>query len=60
MVLREKLKSIKMTKTDTVTSYLTKIRQVRDELGAVGETVEDHELVRTCPEWRDKAMGSLC
>jgi hypothetical protein len=47
MVLREKLKSIKMTKTDTVTSYLTKITQVRDELGAVGETVGDHELVRT-------------
>jgi hypothetical protein len=47
MVLREKLKSIKMTKIDTTTSYLTKITQVCDELGAVGETVGDHELVRT-------------
>ena len=41
------MKSIKMTKTDTITSYLTKIRQVFDELGAAEETVGDHELVRT-------------
>ena len=47
MVLREKLRSIKMTKTDTVASYLTKITQVRDELGVVGETISDNELVRT-------------
>ena len=32
MVLREKLKSIKMAKTEGVISYLTRISQVRDEL----------------------------
>jgi hypothetical protein len=32
MVLREKLRSTKMSKTDTVASYLTRISQVRDEL----------------------------
>ena len=36
-----------MAKTDTITSYITKIRQVFDDLGATGETVGDHELVRT-------------
>jgi hypothetical protein len=46
MVLREKLKSIKMTKTENVVTYLTKITQVRDELTAVWEVVVDNELVR--------------
>ena len=35
-----------MTKTNTVSSYLTKITQVRDELAAVGETMQGSELVR--------------
>jgi hypothetical protein len=47
MVLREKLRGTKMSKTDTVTSYLTRISQVRDELMAVGEVFKDDELVRT-------------
>ena len=46
MVLREKLRNTKMMETDSVTTYLTKITQVRDELGAAGEKVEDEELVR--------------
>jgi hypothetical protein len=41
MVLREKLHILKMSRSDTVTSYLTKITQIRDELGVVGEKVED-------------------
>jgi hypothetical protein len=45
--LREKLKSIKMTKTESVATYLTKITQMRDYLGVVGEVVVDNELVRT-------------
>ena len=35
-----------MTDVDTITTYLTKNSQVRDELGAAGEKVEDIELVR--------------
>ena len=35
-----------MTNVDTVTTYLTKCSQVRDELSATGEKVEDEELVR--------------
>jgi hypothetical protein len=47
MVLREKLRSIKMSKIDTVASYLTRISQVCDELTVVGEVVKDDELART-------------
>ena len=47
MVLREKLKGIRMNKGENMVSYLTRITQVRDELGAVGEKVVDAELVRT-------------
>ena len=34
-----------MTEIDMVSPYLTKISQVRDELGVVGEKVEDEDLV---------------
>jgi hypothetical protein len=47
MVLREKLKSIKMTKAENVVTYLTRLTKVRDELGVVGEAIVDSELVRT-------------
>jgi hypothetical protein len=47
MVLREKLRDTKMTKSNTVTSYLTKITQIRDQLVVVGEVITDGELVRT-------------
>jgi hypothetical protein len=47
MVLQEKLRGTKMMKTDSVTSYLTRFSQVRDELAAVGEIVDPSELVRT-------------
>jgi hypothetical protein len=46
MVLRDRLKNTKMSKTDLVTNYLTRITWVRDQLGVVGETVIDVELVR--------------
>jgi hypothetical protein len=47
MVLREKLKSIKMTKAENVVTYLTRLTQVRDEIGAMGEAIVDSDLVRT-------------
>jgi len=47
MVLREKPKSIRMTKVENVVTYLTRLTQGRDELGVVGEAIVDSELVRT-------------
>ena len=47
MMLKEKLRNTKMTKTDSVASHLTKLTQIRDQLGVVGEKVEEVELVGT-------------
>jgi hypothetical protein len=47
MVLREKMKSIWMAKSEGVTSYLTQITQVRDALSTIGEAVGEAELVLT-------------
>jgi hypothetical protein len=64
MVLREKLRDTKMTESDKVTTYLTRIRQVRDALAAIGEAVDDSELVRTAlkgftKEWTPFIKGVM-
>ena len=46
MALRDKLHSIKMEKGDSVSVYLTKLTQIKDELATVGETLPESELVR--------------
>jgi hypothetical protein len=46
MVLKEKLRKAKMTKGESASSYLTRLRQVKGELEAVGETMDGTELVR--------------
>ena len=43
--LKDKLKKIKMEKTDTILVYLTKFVHCRDELGSVGVSVLDDDLV---------------
>jgi hypothetical protein len=45
MILRNKLRSVQMSRSDNVTSYLMRITQVCDELAAIGEKTEDAELV---------------
>ena len=46
MALRDKLHDTKMGKEESVSSYLTWVVQVKDELAAVGEVTSDSELVR--------------
>ena len=46
MVLREKLRSTKMAKGESITSYLTRVSQVRDELVAIEEVVDSVELIQ--------------
>jgi hypothetical protein len=36
-----------MTKAENVVTYLTRLTQVSDDLGVVGEAIVDSELVRT-------------
>ena len=46
MVFQESLRSTKMAKGEGVVPYLTRLKQIRDEFGAVGSKTKDEELVR--------------
>jgi hypothetical protein len=46
MALKAKLHDTKMGKEESVSSYLTWVAQVKDELAAIGEVILDSELVR--------------
>jgi hypothetical protein len=46
MALKAKLHDTKMGKEESVSSYLTQVAQVKDELAAVGEVILDSKLVR--------------
>ena len=45
LALKDKLRKIKMEKGDSIPKYLTKFVQCRDELGSVGVTVDEEDLV---------------
>jgi hypothetical protein len=45
MILRNKLKSIEMSRSDNVTSYFVRITQTSDQLATIGEKVDGVELV---------------
>jgi hypothetical protein len=45
MVLRNKLKSIYMSRFDNVTSYFMRITRTHDQLAAIGEKVDEAEVV---------------
>jgi hypothetical protein len=45
LALKDKLRKIKMEKGDSIPKYLTKFIQCQDELGSVGITVVDDDLV---------------
>jgi hypothetical protein len=46
MVLHDRLRSIRMLEDESVTSFLARFTQIRDELGAVGEVIVPNSLVR--------------
>ena len=45
MALKDKLSKIKKEEVETVPTYFTKFTQCQDELGSVGVTVADDDLV---------------
>ena len=45
LALKDRLRNIKMEKGDSMPKYLMKFIQCKDELGSVGVTVDDEELV---------------
>jgi hypothetical protein len=46
MALKAKLHDTNMGKEDSISSYLTRVAQVKDELFVVGEVITNSELVR--------------
>jgi 2-phosphoglycerate kinase len=60
MILWNKLRSIEMTRSNTVTSYLMKVTQIRDQLAAVGEKIADAELVNMALNGFPSFMGTIC
>jgi hypothetical protein len=45
LILRHKLRSVEMSKSNTVASYLVRITQICDRLVAIGEAIDDTKLV---------------
>jgi hypothetical protein len=59
MVLSDRLKNTKMSKPDSVKTYLTKITRVRDQLVEVNDTATDVELERVALNGFTKAWTSF-
>ena len=57
MILREKLKNTRMNQGEDVTSYLTRLRLVKDELAAIGDSPSDDELVQIALNGFTKQWG---
>ena len=47
MTLRNHLKSVKTQKSETMQSYFSRVAQIKDQLEAIGDTVEEVEIVMT-------------
>ena len=71
LALKDKLRKIKMEKGDSILKYLTKFVRSKDELGSVGVTIDDEDLVSSallglpkswhsyedCVNGREKLLG---
>jgi hypothetical protein len=57
MVLHDRLRGIRMLKDESVTSFLHRYTQIRDELAAVGEIVNPNSLVRQAMNSFTKPWG---
>ena len=47
MNLRAQLKGTKMSKGESIQDYFTRVSQFREQLGAIGDTLDENELVMT-------------
>ena len=45
LTLNHRLQNIKIMKANTIATFFMKISEIRDRLGAIGETITDKELV---------------
>lgn len=47
MTLRTQLKNVKMQDLESIQSYFTKVSQIKEQIEAIGDSVEEAELVMT-------------
>jgi hypothetical protein len=45
LTLKHQLQNLKMTKDDTIATFFIKSSEIKDQLGSIGETITDRELV---------------
>jgi hypothetical protein len=57
MVLHDRLRGIRMPKDESITSFLGRYTQIRDELGAVEKVVDPYTLVRQAMNFFTKLWG---
>ena len=64
LTLRHQLRNVTMNKSETMVNYFMKISQIKDQLVAIGDPVEDDEQVTTTlngfpPSW-DPFVQGIC
>ena len=47
MTLRTQLKNVKMQDSESIQSYFTRVSQIKEQIEAIGDSVEEEELVMT-------------
>jgi hypothetical protein len=59
MTLRIQLKNVKMQDLETIQSYFTRVFQTKEQLEAIGDMVEEAELVITTLNGLPKSLGII-
>ena len=59
MTLRNQLKNVKIQNTETIQSYFTRVSQIKEQLEAVDEEVENVEIVMTTLNGLPRAWDSF-
>jgi hypothetical protein len=59
MTLRTQLKNVKMQNSETIQSYFTRVSQIKEQLEAIGDTIEEVELVMTTLNGLPKSWESF-
>jgi hypothetical protein len=64
LTLRHQLRNVMMNKSETVSNYFMRISQIKDQLAAIGDSVDDAELVTTTlngfPSSWDPFVQGIC
>ena len=59
MTLRNQLKNVKIQNAETIQSYFTRVSQIKEQLEAVDEEVENAEIVMTTLNGVSRAWDSF-